>query len=322
MQIIHIALGSLSTSPRIYSSESFPLEKFGIYLKGERYAMAVDPSSSSTGIVIGNVETRKPAHIIAFKRDKDRAESHQDFIQKMYKLVDMWLTVNAGKIIAIKVEQPIKHPQQTPQSYATQKETFNVYVNLANRHQIDKYITAYKSWAAAFLKPYKEKLGLNLNAKNKRATHMVAQTDFREFTLVPDDCTDAYGLWWHYLHVDFRENGQLLRMNDNPREYNHKVFITIVKVQDVKAYLKSYVDGKKYLGKQTAKACEFIYNPKHSIEDNIRSFTSDTTAKRDNVYYTRIFPSVATMRYIIPYRDRIGEIGRNTPLYFIGYREN
>ena len=290
-------------------------------LAGNKYAIAVDPSTSSSGIIVGNVETKMPEYMIAFQRDRKsgKENDHTVYNTICYNLFNQWVEVNKDKIVAIKVEQPYKDPKQTYEDYAKQMASFHTYTSIAKRHGINCIVVTAPKWRSHFLADYKAQLGLDLRKKNKKEVHMIASSMQIELQLMPEDATDAYGIWSHYLAVDYSDSGIIMAPGDNYRENTHHIFWVISSQENVVGYIDSYMNQIQWKT-PTAIRQEFIYNPKLSLENNIRAFTSSTTEQKYNLYYARIYPTIGIIRELMKFKEYIGRIHTNTPLYIIGYR--
>lgn len=320
MEMIYTVLG-IPSPATIEITQDMDISGLNLTLNGNKYAIAVDPSTSSSGIIVGNVETKYPEYMIALKRDRKsgKENDHTVYNQLTYNVFDKWVNDNKNKIIAIKIEQPYKDPKQTYENYAKQMASFHVYTSIAKKHGINCITVTAPKWRSYFLADYKTQLGLDLRKSNKKEVHMVASSMQIELQLLPDDCTDAYGIWKHYLAVDYNDSGILMAPGDNYRENTHKVFWVVSSQENVIGYLETYLKSiQKYT--PTAIRQEFIYNPKLSLENNIRAFTSSTTDQKYNLYYCQIYPTIGIIREITKFRPYIGRIHANTPLYVIGYR--
>lgn len=318
MIIKHIAVGRFTSQE--LDSDDIPIDRMKIKLKGPS-VIAVDPSTSSSGIIFASLELRKPVHMLAVVRNKKKQEDYVNYNTLLYALLDMWFTENPGKVRDMKLEQPVKTPYQKQENYAKQMAVFHIFKGLAKKHSINCIVVSPAKWRSLFLQDYKESMHLKLSAANKKEVHMIAASMQEELTFMPDDTTDAYGILQHYFAVDYREDGRLLATGDNQRERTHRLIYAATNQSNLAGYLTSYLEQAQYNYKG-AELKQFEYNPKLSLEDNFRCFTSSQTNSRYHVYFAEIYPSLSIFSELVPFREYVGKISDVTPLYVVGYRVN
>lgn len=322
MQFKYAVLGSAQVYKETIEEDT-DISVLSLSLAGDKYAIAVDPSTSSSGIIIGNVETKDAEYLIALERDRKsgKEDDHTVYNRTCYNLFNKWVEENKEKLLAIKVEQPFKDKKQTQENYAKQMASFNVFTSIARRHGINCIVTTATKWRSLFLADYKVKLGLDLRKANKDVVHAIATGMQIEMTSLPNDVSDAYGLWCHYLATDYSDGRVIMAPGDNHREKNHQIRCIVSSQENVAGYITSYMEEiHKY--HPTAKKVEFEFNPKLSAEENIRCFTSATSDQKYNLYYCALYPSINIIREVVKFKKYIGRIHKNTPLYVVGYRIN
>ena len=316
----YTVLGNV-TPDRIDINHNTDISGLHLTLTGNKYAFALDPSVSSTGIIVGNVETGLAEYCIVFARERYGAESaYTVYNQICGSLFKKWLIENIDKIVGVEIEQPfLNRGKQTPANYAKQKACFDIFANTVKGLGLRCITTTPGGWRSPFLTPYKEEMNLDLRQANKKEVHQVACGYQLELLYLPYDASDAFGVWQHFLTANYSPSGVLMVADSAHREYKHDVFWVISTKENAPSYINSYVEARKRTH-PTAKATQFQINDKLTVENNLRSFTSDSTDLRYDIYYALIYPSITNIREILKFKKYIGEIDEQTPLFLIGYR--
>lgn len=159
----------------IYKEGSILPEKNTLYLpldSSKQYSISIDGSTSSSGLVVSDLEHRFPLYLMNVIRDSNEELTYMEYTDSFIRLLESILkrkTVDGkNQIKYMEIESPFYNPKAGKESYQTLKSQFDRVVKLASTtYGVITYSTPPQAWKSWYLAPVKEKWGLKFNKSNK-----------------------------------------------------------------------------------------------------------------------------------------------------------
>ena len=282
------------------------------------YAIGVDPSTTTTAIVIGNMVDKKADVLIELTRDIEIDDT--EFNKAVYTIVSNFMEEWGSQIEAVTVEKPFKHKYTTNVKFSKQRANFNMWESLCSKNEIDFYDVSPQSWRGSFTRKYSNRIRGDKRKVSKATIKSIyGGQECLDLLQFSTDTSDAYGIYQYYLE---KYAGGYKAAVELEREYRHDIIYNIVDISLLEEFTDRYVKVQQSKGHKSLPTV-FEYCDDLSPEDNIRCFTSVRTSKRYNVYCTAFFPSIGNIRFLYRYRRNIPKLlDKNTQLCLIGYRVN
>lgn len=304
----------------IYDSyELYPQHCLDLTLNpNTQYAMGVDPSTSATGIVIGNLVDYSADMFILLTRNHEQDDT--EFTRNVYTFIENIFSKLGSQIQGLQIEQPFRHAQTTDAKFAKQMANFKIWISAAERFDIDYYKVVPQSWRGTFTKAYGHLIKGDLRKISKKQIQAVyGRRECPDLLMLPCDISDAYGIYKHFLAVNLDAYSA---SKEKEREYQHDILYVITEQKHVEYFIQNYLD-KQRLKNPNAKMVAFNYCQQLSPEDNIRCFTSVKKSSKYNVFASAIYPNIAMMKNLYNFKATLPEkLTATTQLFLIGFRVN
>lgn len=305
-----------------YTYDSYELQPahcldIGLY-PNTQYAIGIDPSTTSTGIVIGNLVDFQADYLILLTRNHELDDS--EFNRNIYTFAENLFSKLHTQIQGVQLEQPFRHKQTTLDKFAKQMANFKTWVSVVERFDIDLFKVVPNSWRGTFTRTYGHLLKGDLRKITKKQIQSVyIAHECRDLLNLPCDISDAYGIYKHFLAVNL---DAYTASKEKEREYQHDIIYVITEQKHVEAFVQEYLDKQRHKN-PNAKMVAFNYCQQLSPEDNIRCFTSAKKSSKYNVFASSVYPNISMMKHLYRFKATLPEsLTPTTQLYLIGFRLN